>query len=436
MPGFAPPQQQHHQQQDGQQVQHVQAGIWWPAADSARLRAAAHAWRETAAALNDVQAATRASALTVQADNQGKAIDAFEAYWQKWAGTGGYLPSASEACLAMARALEQYAQAVDDARTKVEELIAEVGTAIVIGVALSILTVGISDVAAGAVSAGLIASAAAVGVDLSATAATIAATVLVGTAFGAVEAMAIDVVAIQPEKILIFHDQKSFSWQEVLQWGEMGALGGFLGGGSAAVLRAGSDVLPESFSAVLDTRLGQMAAGAVLGGSGSALVDEIQYGQVNPLDVAAGVVGGAAGGAVKAPDTFGPNSRYRDPVESGRLPEFVGSPCRGIFHLPGDPVLNDYPLSSGYDGPAQEIPTKTFPGFNNNIRSHVEAHAAALMRLNDLGPGDEAALEINRVPCLGRNGCAVNLPRMIPPGATLHIYGPDGYYKAWVGAPD
>jgi hypothetical protein len=28
------------------------------------------------------------------------------------------------------------------------------------------------------------------------------------------------------------------------------------------------------------------------------------------------------------------------------------------------------------------------------------------------------------------------LPRMLPPGATLHIYGPDGYYKPWVGAPD
>ena len=435
MPGFAPPQQHHPQQQDGQQVQHIQAGIWWPAADSARLRAAAHAWREMAAALSDVQAATQASALSVQADNQGKAIDAFETYWQKWAGTGGYLPSATEACLAMAKALEQYAQAVDDARTKVEELIAEVGTAIVIGVALSVLTVGISDVAAGAVSASLIASAAAVGVDLSAAAATIAATVLVGTAFGAVEAMAIDVVAIQPEKILIFHDQKSFSWQEVLQWGEMGALGGFLGGGSAALFRAGSDVLPESFSAVLDTRLGQIAAGSLLGGGTSALVDEVQYGQINPLDVAAGMVGGAAGGGVRAPQKLGPDT-YADPVEAGRLPAFAGKKTSGIFHLPGDDVLGDYPLSSGYDGPAREIPKDTFPGFNNNIRSHVEAHAAALMRLNDMGQGDEAALEINRVPCPGRNGCAVNLPRMIPPGATLHVYGPDGYYKPWVGAPD
>jgi hypothetical protein len=50
--------------------------------------------------------------------------------------------------------------------------------------------------------------------------------------------------------------------------------------------------------------------------------------------------------------------------------------------------------------------------------------------------GDEAALEINQAPCAGRNGCAVNLPRMLPPGGTLHIYGPDGYYKPWVGAPD
>jgi hypothetical protein len=79
---------------------------------------------------------------------------------------------------------------------------------------------------------------------------------------------------------------------------------------------------------------------------------------------------------------------------------------------------------------------KTLPGFNNLVRAHVEGHAAAIMRFRDMGPGDEAALEINRVPCPGVNGCAYLLPRMLPPGATLHVYGPDGYYRAFVGTPD
>jgi hypothetical protein len=244
MPGFAPPPR--HQDQ---KIQHAQAGIWWPAADSAKLRSAAQAWREMAAALDEVHAATRSAAWSVQADSQGPAIDAFEIYWQKWSASDGFLPAASEGCIAMAKALEKYAQAVDDARAKIEQLVFELGTAVVIGVALSVLTVGISDVAAGAVSAGLIASAAAVGVDLSATAVSIATMIIVDTAFGAVEAMAIDVVAIQPEKILIFHDQKAFSWEEVLQWGEMGAAGAFFGaaatGGIRVIAIVGRTVVDE-----------------------------------------------------------------------------------------------------------------------------------------------------------------------------------------------
>jgi len=257
MPGFAPPPR--HQDQ---KIQHAQAGIWWPAADSAKLRSAAQAWREMAAALDEVHAATRSTAWSVQADNQGTAIDGFETYWQRWSASDGYLPAASEGCIAMAKALEKYAQAVDDARAKIEELVVEVGTAVVVGVALSVLTVGISDVAAGAVSAGLIASAAAVGGDLSVTAAGIAAMIVVGTAFGAVEAMAIDAIAIQPEKILIFHDQKAFSWQEMLQWGEMGAAGGFFGGAASGGIRVlalagrtGAEELPAADeSAVLVLR--------------------------------------------------------------------------------------------------------------------------------------------------------------------------------------
>jgi hypothetical protein len=251
--------------------------------------------------LDGVHGAGQSAAINVLAENQGPAVDAFAAYWQKWSASGtGYLPACSQACIAMADALDRYATAVDAARRRVEELVAEVATAVVIGVALSIFTIGISDVAAGAVSAGLIASAAAVGFALSETAAAIAATILVGATLGAVEAMAIDAGAIQPEKILIFHDQQAFSWSEVLQWGEMGAAGGFIGGSLGAGLGAAGDALPTSISDLLATPLGGLVVGGVSGAGTTVIIDELQYGQVNPLDVAAGTVGGMAGGRINA----------------------------------------------------------------------------------------------------------------------------------------
>lgn len=296
MPGvYIPP-----HQPDQSQGKQTQMGIWWPAADSAKLRTAAQAWRDMARALDAVDGATQAAVLNLLAENQGPAMDAFAAYWQKWSGGSGYLPTCSQACTAMGKALDEYAQAVDIARVKVEQLVAEISTAVVLGVVLGVCTVGIATAAAGAVTATLIVSAEAVGVVLSGTATSIVSVVLVGATFGAVEAMAIDIVAIQPEKILLFHDQKDFNWNEVWQWGEMGAAGGFVGGAVGAGIGAGADALPATVSEVLGTRLGRVGVGGFSGASSSVILDEIQYGQINPLDVVAGVAGGSVGSSIRA----------------------------------------------------------------------------------------------------------------------------------------
>ena len=346
MPGFAPPTRHH---QDESQAKQTQMGIWWPAADSAKLRVAARAWREMAHAIDGVDAATQSAVLNVLADNQGPAMDAFGTYWQKWSGGTGYLPTCSHACTAMGKALDDYAQAVDDARVKVEELVAEIGTAVVLGVVLGVCTVGIATGAAAVVSGGLIASAALVGVELTTTAGLIIGGVLVGATFGAVEAMAIDIVAIQPEKILLFHDQKDFSWSEVWQWGEMGAAGGFVGGALGAGIGAGADALPASLSAAAATRLGRVVIGGVGGAGTSTILDEVQYGQINPLDVAAGAVGGAAGGG-------------------------IGSRARVVDSRPG------YKFSMiGDNGPLAKMPgnpAETFAGGHYNIRTTTETEVA------------------------------------------------------------
>jgi hypothetical protein len=220
---------------DGQPVQHLQAGLWWPAADAGELRSAAAAWLGLATEVGAVSetASTVIRGLTGQ--NQAQAIDALEAWWEsRWMGVGGVLPAVEKGARALADGLDRYASAVEQARARIEELIAAAMTAAVIGIGLTILTVGISDVAAGAVAAGLIAAAAAVGVELSAEVAAILAGVAVVAGAGALEGGLSD-LAIQEERIAYFHDQGSFNWNEALQYSAVGAAtaGATFGAGTA-----------------------------------------------------------------------------------------------------------------------------------------------------------------------------------------------------------
>jgi hypothetical protein len=70
---------------------------------------------------------------------------------------------------------------------------------------------------------------------------------------------------------------------------------------------------------------------------------------------------------------------------------------------------------------------------NWRIKSHVEAHAAAIMREQGL---KDATLYINQAPCAGTTGCGSMLSKMLPEGARLRVIGPNGYDKVFVGLPD
>lgn len=89
-----------------------------------------------------------------------------------------------------------------------------------------------------------------------------------------------------------------------------------------------------------------------------------------------------------------------------RLPGYAGRKTQGILQMGSKEV----DLISGYAGPASQI-SKGTPGFNNLVRSHVEGHAAALMRMEG---ASQASLFINRIPCAGPTGCNAMLPRMLP----------------------
>jgi RHS repeat-associated protein len=99
------------------------------------------------------------------------------------------------------------------------------------------------------------------------------------------------------------------------------------------------------------------------------------------------------------------------------LPEYKGKQTTGVLRIDGV----DYKLESGYGGPSSMLPDKGNPGMNFNIRSHVEAHAAAIMRQTG---AKEATLYLNRDPCPGIRGCGAMLESMLPPRARLWVESP------------
>ena len=334
-----------------QPVQHVQAGLWWPAADPARLRAAAAAWRSLASEVEAMSASASSVARSMAAENQGHAIDAFEAYWgSRWAGSTEALPAVTEGARALADGLDRYAAAVEKARAQIEELIAAAVTVAVIGIGLTVLTVGISDVAAGAVAGSLIAAAAAVGIELSTEVAAIIATGLVISGVGALEGGLSD-LALQTERVGYFHDQASINWTEALMWAGSGALTGAVGASAGAGLRTvtemgapalgrigarlGVEELPAWTSTPLGRRLGRMAAGAAGGASVAAATDEITTGQICAPNVLVGTFSGASGGWIGSRPT---PRRLTWAEQSGMLTE--ASKCKGNFGI-GSAVASD-----------------------------------------------------------------------------------------------
>lgn len=105
-----------------------------------------------------------------------------------------------------------------------------------------------------------------------------------------------------------------------------------------------------------------------------------------------------------------------------RLPAYSGGKTQGILQA-GSKEID---LVSGWSGSASQLPRGS-AGFDIVTKSHVEGHAPALMRMEGL---EQATLYINRVPCAS---CARLLPRMLPEGAELTIYGPNNYLRVFRG---
>jgi hypothetical protein len=96
-------------------------------------------------------------------------------------------------------------------------------------------------------------------------------------------------------------------------------------------------------------------------------------------------------------------------------PYVPGGKTSGIFQSPNNP---DIALQSGYDGPAASM--RGSSGYDRITLSHVEGHAAALMREQG---SMEGTLYINNPKIC--DSCTLLLPRMLPPGAALNVVHPD-----------
>lgn len=221
----------------------IKAGMWWPDANSGTLRSAAKAWRTFAEAVDDVIGPVNNKAGSIILNNKGEAIDAFETFWGRYHKSEGvgWLDDTAEAARAMATALDEFADAVDDA---IERLWTEIGVAAVVigaGVGLAVFTFGASTAASAAATAAIIEIAAGLGVTVSTTVATIAATTLTGIAFGTIEGITIDLAVAQPLKVATGL-QDGFSLDSVAQAGVYGGVFGGAFGGAAGVSRAAGEV--------------------------------------------------------------------------------------------------------------------------------------------------------------------------------------------------
>ena len=215
-------------------------GLWWPEADSGKLRSAATAWRTFADAVDDVRGPVQQSASSIIHNNTGESIEAFGKFWGRYAQSAqgkdsGWLKDLADSGRQMATALDKFADAIDDAINKLWTQIGIDAAVIAGGVALAFFTAGLASGAAVAAADLVIEFGAGLGVAVSTTIAEIAAGTLVAATFGGIESVTVDLAVAQPLKMATGL-QQGFSLDEVNQAAKDGMLfGGALGAGGGVV---------------------------------------------------------------------------------------------------------------------------------------------------------------------------------------------------------
>ncbi|WP_034267177.1 hypothetical protein [Actinospica robiniae] len=120
----------------------------WPACNQDAARQAADAWTALADELDDISTDCNNLVASITTNNSGTAIDAFAAKWQQYGGKTGSIPLTSQACRALAKACDEFADQVSEVKTEIEHKAEELAGAIAMaGIAL-IFSFGFSAVIA------------------------------------------------------------------------------------------------------------------------------------------------------------------------------------------------------------------------------------------------------------------------------------------------
>jgi hypothetical protein len=225
-------------------------GVPWPDADTGKAREAGQAWKSLGAAAQAARDQGNNPANVLCANNTGKAMSAFSDYWNEFGGTGknANLEVLVGCCNAMSDACDKFADAVDKAKSDLEEKAAEIGAAIGGGILLTVFTAGMSDAAASGVVAAIVPEAWAALTLLGTTLGEIATTVLGGAMLGFADA-AMEQVTKNLVQLGFGEKASGPNWAELGQGVAVGSFAGFMGN---TVVGAASGTTATASSAVSD----------------------------------------------------------------------------------------------------------------------------------------------------------------------------------------
>lgn len=116
----------------------------WPACNQDAARQAADAWSALADGLDGVNAECDNLVASITTNNSGQAIDAFAAYWQKYGGKSGSLTVSIEACRALAKACNDFADKVSEVKTEIEHRAEELAAMTAAAAVALIFSFGVS----------------------------------------------------------------------------------------------------------------------------------------------------------------------------------------------------------------------------------------------------------------------------------------------------
>ncbi|GAA2418927.1 putative adhesin [Streptomyces mauvecolor] len=217
-------------------------GIEWPAGDVGKLRDIANAWRKFADDMEDVAAAANKAAQALIHNNKGEAIAAFaDPFWARYyRDKKGWLQDLVDGPRDLAKGIDSYADAVAEAKKKLDHELEIAGATIAVGTGLAFFTLGISEAAAAAATTAIVEVATTAGIALTTEVATIAGTAFATAAIAGIESVTVDLAVAQPLKIAAGL-QGGFSLDEASGAVTDGMLYGGLFGAAGSTAQVGAE---------------------------------------------------------------------------------------------------------------------------------------------------------------------------------------------------